>query len=139
MFNGQQVGPMTKENLEAYGITADSKVWREGMAEWQPVYMIPELMEIANKSVPPHMDQPVVDRTKDKTVAGILAILLGGLGVQYFYLGKVGAGLVTILLTIVTCGIWEILTLVQGIMMLVMTQEEFNSKYVYTSKFLPLF
>lgn len=76
---------------------------------------------------------------KSKVAAGLLAILLGTLGIQYFYLGKVGAGFITILLSIVTCGAWEIITLIQGILMLCMTDEEFNYKYVYTDKTFPLF
>lgn len=34
---------------------------------------------------------------KSKTVAGILAILLGGIGVHKFYLGKVGMGILYLL------------------------------------------
>lgn len=76
---------------------------------------------------------------KDKTAAGILAILLGGLGVQYFYLGKIAGGFITILLSLVTCGLWPILTLVQGILMLTMSEQEFDEKYVYTDSVFPLF
>ena len=76
---------------------------------------------------------------KSKTTAGILGLLLGGLGVHYFYFGKPGGGLLCLLLTVVTCGLWGILTLVQCIMMLTMTQEEFDQKYVYTEKTFPLF
>ena len=68
-----------------------------------------------------------------------MAILLGGLGIQYFYLGKTGAGFLTIILTFCSCGIWQILTLVQGILMLTMSQEEFDRKYVYSNTTLPLF
>ncbi len=76
---------------------------------------------------------------KSRGVSALLAIILGGLGVQYFYLGKVAAGLLTILLTFVTCGIWQILTLIQGILMFCMTNEEFRRKYVLTPSFFPLF
>lgn len=72
-------------------------------------------------------------------MAGILAILIGGLGIQYFYCGKVAGGLITILLSAVTCGLWSVLMLVQGILMLTMTQEEFDRKYVYSTSTLPLF
>lgn len=147
MYNGQQVGPMEKEGLLAYHPGPDTMVWCEGMANWQPLYTFPELMELINgqRSEAPHYapgsPMPPAARVskKDKTTAGILALLLGGLGVQYFYLGKVGAGLITILLSIVTCGIWEVLTFVQGILMLTMSQEQFDRKYVFTDKFLPLF
>lgn len=150
IYRGQQIGPMTKENLMAYSPTHDTMVWREGMADWQPIYRVPELMELLegipgptnsysrHGAVPPHM--PVHTYSgKDKTVAGILALLLGTLGIQYFYIGKIGGGFLTILLSLVTCGFWGILVLVQGILMLTMTQEEFDRKFVYSKSVLPLF
>lgn len=76
---------------------------------------------------------------KSRGVAALLAIFLGGLGVQYFYLGKTTAGLLTILLTIVTCGLWEFITLIQGIMMLCMDNATFKAKYVDSTATLPLF
>lgn len=154
-YDGQRIGPMSAENLMAYRPTPESLVWTEGMAQWQAIYTIPELMQMLNGGMPhggnPHLPPqnpqgngfpaPPTPNTsgKDKTICGILAILLGGLGVQYFYLGKIGAGLLTILIDLCTCGLWSILTLVQGIMMLTSTQEDFDRKYVYTNKFFPLF
>lgn len=76
---------------------------------------------------------------KSRGVAGLFALLLGGLGVHYFYCGKVGGGFICILLNLVTCGIWYILVLIQGIMMMCMTQEEFERKYIYTASTFPLF
>ena len=76
---------------------------------------------------------------KSRGVAALLAIFLGGLGVQYFYLGKTKGGLLTILLTIVTCGLWEIVTLIQGILMLCMDNRSFCQKYVETPASFPLF
>lgn len=76
---------------------------------------------------------------KSRGVAALLAILLGGLGVHYFYLGKVGAGLLTILLTIVTCSLWDIIILIQGILMFCMTNEEFERKYVQNPALFPIF
>ncbi|MBO4870969.1 MAG: NINE protein [Muribaculaceae bacterium] len=76
---------------------------------------------------------------KSRGVAGLLAILLGGLGIHYFYVGKAGGGLLCILLTMVTCGAWSILTLIQGILMMTMRSEEFERKYVYSTSTMPLF
>ncbi len=76
---------------------------------------------------------------KSRGVAALLAIFLGSFGVHYFYLGKVGAGLLTILLTFVTCSLWNFITLIQGILMLCMTNREFEEKYVRTPSFFPLF
>lgn len=76
---------------------------------------------------------------KSKTTAGILALLLGGLGIHYFYVGKAAGGLICILLTLITCGLWWIVLLIQGFMMLSMTQEDFDRKYVYSQSTFPLF
>lgn len=76
---------------------------------------------------------------KSKNTFGILALLLGCLGIQYFYVGKTGGGLLTILLTLVTCGLWEILTFIQGIVVLCMNDEEFERKFVLSKSTFPLF
>lgn len=76
---------------------------------------------------------------KSRGVAALLTIFLGGLGIQYFYLGKVAGGLITILLTIVTCSIWSIITLIQGIMMLCMDNRSFCQKFVESKSTMPLF
>ncbi len=76
---------------------------------------------------------------KSRGVAALLAIFLGALGVQYFYLGKITGGLLTILITVLTCGIWEIITLIQGIIMLTMDNRTFIQKYVTTQSSFPLF
>lgn len=76
---------------------------------------------------------------KSRGVAALLAILVGGLGIQYFYLGKTAAGIITILLSIITCGIWEIVTLIQGILMFVMNNADFDRKYVYNNSTFPVF
>ncbi len=76
---------------------------------------------------------------KSRGVAALLAIFLGGLGIQYFYLGKTTGGIIAIILSIVTCGIFEIIWLIQGILMFTLTQPEFENKYVYTPKSFPIF
>lgn len=76
---------------------------------------------------------------KSRGITALLAILLGGLGVHYFYLNKIGGGFICLLITILTCGIWEIVTLIQGILMFCMTNAEFERKYVQTTSTFPLF
>ncbi len=65
---------------------------------------------------------------KSKVVAGVLGILLGGLGIHHFYLGSVGAGAVCL---VASCffGLGAIIGLVEGILLLVMKDEEFDSRY----------
>ncbi len=65
--------------------------------------------------------------TKNKVVAILLAFLLGGFGGQYFYFGKIWQGILCILFSwtwIPT--IWGI---VQAILFLGMSDDEFNYKY----------
>lgn len=76
---------------------------------------------------------------KDRLTAGLLAIFLGGLGIHYFYMDKPTAGLLSIVLSLCTCGIWQIVMLIQGIIILTMTDGDFNEKYYYTDKKFPLF
>lgn len=76
---------------------------------------------------------------KSRGVAGLLAILIGTLGIHYFYCGKTGGGFLCILLSIISCGIWGVITLIQGIMMMTMRSEEFERKYVYSQSTFPLF
>ena len=75
--------------------------------------------------------------SKSNTTAGILALLLGGFGIHYFYCEKPLAGFVFLLLC--WTGIPAILALIQAIMMFSMTEEEFNYKYVNTPSSFPLF
>ena len=76
---------------------------------------------------------------KSRGVAALLAIFLGGLGIQYFYLNKISAGFITILLSILTCGVWEIVMFAQGIYMFCINNHQFRQKYVLSTSTLPLF
>ena len=76
---------------------------------------------------------------KDKVVAGLLAIFLGGLGIHYFYLGKTTAGVLTIVISLFSCYIWTLVMFIQGILMLTMSDEDFNAKYVENDRTFPLF
>jgi len=69
---------------------------------------------------------------KSRGVCALLAIFLGYLGIHYFYLGKTKAGIISILLGFVTCGLWGTITLIQGVLMLCMTNVQFRDKYVLT-------
>lgn len=65
---------------------------------------------------------------KSRTTAAILAIFLGGLGVHQFYLGNTQWGVIFLLLGLT--GISETLGIVQGVIYLTRTDEEFHQKYV---------
>jgi TM2 domain-containing membrane protein YozV len=68
-----------------------------------------------------------------RIIAGILAILLGPFGVHKFVLGYTTQGIILLAATIVTCGIGAAITsiigLVEGIIYLTKSDEEFV--YIY--------
>ncbi|HET6573678.1 MAG TPA: NINE protein [Fimbriiglobus sp.] len=67
------------------------------------------------------------DVESKRIVAGVLAIVIGGLGVHKFILGYTSAGIIQILLSCV--GVGGIIGLVEGIIYLTKTDEEFIQTY----------
>lgn len=69
-----------------------------------------------------------------KLVAGLLGILLGALGIHKFYLGYQKEGLIMLLVTVLTCGfggcVMGVIGLVEGIMYLTKSDDEFVAMYV---------
>ena len=75
---------------------------------------------------------------RSKVVAGILAIMFGGLGVHKFYLGKIGMGIFYILaflfgllLFVLPVFIIIIIAFIEGIIYLSMSNDDFDKKYNY--------
>lgn len=62
-----------------------------------------------------------------RMTAGILAILLGALGVHKFYLGYTKEGIIQLVLGL--CGVGGIIGLIEGIMYLTKTDEDFVNTY----------
>ncbi len=64
---------------------------------------------------------------KNKTVAGLLAIFLGGLGIHKFYLGKIMMGIIYL----VFCWTYipSIIAFIEGIIYLVSNDENFQLKH----------
>lgn len=60
----------------------------------------------------------VAGEQKSKITAGVLGILLGGLGVHRFYLGYTGIGIAQIVVTIFTLGIGSLWGFIEGILIL---------------------
>lgn len=74
------------------------------------------------------------EQKSKKVVAGVLGILLGGLGIHKFYLGYTKEGIIQIVVTIVTCGIGSLIGLVEGILYLTKPDDEFVATYVVGRK-----
>jgi len=73
--------------------------------------------------------QPQPQENK-KIVCGILAILLGPLGIHKFVLGYTNEGVITLVLSVVTCGtVTSLIGLIEGIIYLTKTDAEFYQTY----------
>ena len=64
-----------------------------------------------------------------KVIAGILAIVIGSLGIHKFILGYTKEGIIQIIITFVTCGIGGLIGLIEGIIYLTKSDEEFYETY----------
>ena len=73
-------------------------------------------------------DTPAKTEPNKKLVAGILGILIGALGIHKFYLGYTKAGILQILSNI-ACGIGGLIGLIEGIIYLTKSDEDFYKIY----------
>lgn len=69
-----------------------------------------------------------------KVLAGILGILFGGLGLHRFILGDSTGGIIRIVITVFTCGMGGIIGLIEGIIYLTKSDEEFVQTYIVEKK-----
>ncbi len=78
------------------------------------------------------------DSASKKIPAGICGILLGALGVHKFILGYTKEGVIMLLVSVLTLGLasWivGVIGLIEGIMYLVKSDEEFAETYITNKK-----
>ncbi len=73
--------------------------------------------------------------TESKRIpCGVLGILIGGLGVHRFVLGDTTGGLIRIGITLATCGIGNLIGLVEGIIYLTKSDADFIQTYQIEGK-----
>lgn len=78
---------------------------------------------------PEAWNTPSTPREENKrVVAGILGILIGALGIHKFYLGYTKEGIIQILLNLL-CGLGSLIGLIEGIIYLTKTDEDFYQTY----------
>ena len=144
--DGQQYGPVSAEQLRRWiaenRLNAQTLIQPEGAPDWKALNNFPEFAGDLKPAPPPFAAQPlaaippstVAAKASTKIAADICGILLGSLGIHKFILGYTGAGLIMLLVTILTCGfaspVMWIIGLIEGIIYLTKSDEEFVRTYV---------
>jgi len=109
----------------------ECKYCGESIISQAPQYQVPPQQQQQYQA--PQYQAPIYNQSgvpikyKNKTVAGLLGIFLGGLGVHKFYLGKIGMGI----LYLVFCWTYipSIIGCIEGIIYLTSSDQGFHNKY----------
>ena len=143
----EQRGPFSKEQLLAEGLRPEMMVWTDGMPQWQRADSVADLASLfapaaavapigyAGVSVLP---PPPINVSSTKLAAGRCAILIGGLGIHKFIIGATTAGVITLVISLATCGIgaavFHVIGIIEGIIYLSKSDEEFYQTYMVQKK-----
>jgi TM2 domain-containing membrane protein YozV len=149
-----------RELIAAGQIAAADLVWREGFGDWQPISAVGELADavpstgyavpglpaphapLASSAMPP-AGRPAAGGPEDyqmfvakKVPAGLVALLMGTLGIHKFMLGLTTAGIVTLLLffLLVPIPVLSVIALVEGIIYLTKSDAKFYDDYAVRKK-----
>ena len=77
---------------------------------------------------------PNVSGGKSRLAAGILGVLLGGLGVHNFYLGYISRGIAQIIVTVFTFGMGSIWGFVEGVLLLCGSYRQTDARGYYLER-----
>jgi len=77
---------------------------------------------------------PKSNEESKRVLAGVLAIVFGGLAIHKFVLGYTKTGIIQIILTFVTCGLFGLISFIEGIIYLTKSDEEFIYTYQTNKK-----
>ncbi len=143
--DGQQYGPVSADQVRRWVTEGragpETLLQAEGSPEWKALKLVPEFagelrtppLVPGAAGVPP-VNPAVAQRASNKLAAGVCGILLGGFGIHKFILGYSQAGLIMLRASVLTCGlaapVMGIIGLIEGIIYLVKSDEEFVRIYV---------
>ena len=134
--DGKEYGPINLEQLREWmrqgRVGMQTQVRPEAGGDWRPLSAYPELN--AATALPPLPPPALGDRASKKIAAGVCGILIGCLGIHKFILGYTGPGLIMLLVSVLTCGfaapVFAVIGLIEGILYLTKSDEEFVRIYV---------
>jgi len=142
--DGKEYGPVSVEQVRQWAaagrINAHTLVQPEGSTDWKAAANFPDLLPpvappISYSTSGTSAKPPGADK---KIPAALCGILLGLFGVHKFILGYTGEAVTMLLVTFLTCGIgggvMAIIGLIEGIIYLTKSDEEFVATYVTSKK-----
>jgi len=139
-IDGRQYGPVNGDQLRRWlaehRVNSQTLVQTEGAPDWKPLTTLPEFTPELDAVPPPIIpaSSVVASRASHKIAAGVFGILLGSFGIHKFILGYTGAGLIMLLVTVLSCFIlsplMHLIGLIEGIIYLCQPDEEFVRHYV---------
>ena len=143
--DGRQYGPVSADQIRQWlaqnRVNMQTMALAEGAIDWKPLSLFPEFASEIKPAPPgfpaayPNPPSPYFNpRASNKIGAGICGILLGSLGIHKFILGYTGAGLIMLLVSLLSCGflapIVHLIGLIEGIIYLCKSDDEFVRIYV---------
>ena len=90
-------------------------------------------MEIINEDGSPQKHNNTNQESK-RIIAGVLGIVLGSFGIHKFILGYTKEGIIQLVISFISCGILGLIGLIEGIIYLTKTDEEFIEIYQNNQK-----
>ena len=138
--DGREYGPVDADQLRQWiregRANAQTFVRAEPSTDWKPLSSLPEFAPAP--ATPPLIGTQRLPGADKKIAAGICGILLGHFGVHKFILGYTAEGIIMLLVTILTCGIGGVIMwlfgLIEGIVYLTRSDQEFVATYVNNKK-----
>jgi TM2 domain-containing membrane protein YozV len=131
---GRQAGPVTwvelQQRVREGLLRPNDPVWHAGLSYWIAAGSAPGLFAGAGApSVPPPVGPATITTPsgKSRVSAALFAILLGSFGAHKFYMGDTGLGV--LYLVFFWTGIPGIVGIIEGILYLTKTDQEFAIQY----------
>src|SRR5947209_5076225 len=128
--NGATYGPHSEADLYSmmreHRISQRAQVIAQGWDQWYPIDRVVRLPPAPRPRSRGPQYRPGMET--NRVLAGVLALLLGGLGIHKFVLGYVGAGILQICLSFLF-GVGALIGFIEGIVYLSKSEEQFFYEY----------
>lgn len=140
--SGVKLGPFSNDEVLAFllkgQISGKTKVWKKGLLQWENL----EVHFSDNEGPPPLIIHntstgEISKKAGNKLAAGLCGIFLGAFGIHKFILGFSTPGIIMLLVSIFTCvgfPIMYLIGLIEGIIYLCKSDEDFVKTYVEDKK-----